>query len=124
VLSILQALEADRTDWAQHSARQLRQRSPLMLHVALEQIRRARQMTLSDELRMERDMVRHCFFTQHLGRNGARTETAEGIRALVIDKDNAPRWFPARIEDVTPDMVLPFFCSPWATHNHPLRDLT
>jgi enoyl-CoA hydratase len=95
-----------------------------MLHVALEQIRRARQMALADELRMERDMVRHCFFTRHLGRSGARTETAEGIRALVVDKDNAPQWHPARIEDVTPEMVLPFFDSPWARHSHPLRGLS
>lgn len=124
VLSIVQALEADRGDWAQHMAQQLRQRSPLMLHVALEQIRQARQMALADELRMERDMVRHCFFTQHLGRSGAQTETAEGIRALVIDKDNRPKWNPARIEDVSLDMVLPFFDSPWARHSHPLRDLT
>jgi len=124
ILSIVQALEADSSAWAQHTARQLRQRSPLMLHVALEQIRRARQMVLADELRMERDMVRHCFFTRHLGRSGARTETAEGIRALVIDKDNAPQWNPARIEDVTFEMVLPFFDSPWARHSHPLLGLS
>ena len=53
-----------------------------------------------------------------------QTETAEGIRALVIDKDKHPRWHPARIEDVTPDMVLPIFDSPWAAHSHPLRDLS
>nr|WP_255435192.1 enoyl-CoA hydratase/isomerase family protein [Rhodoferax sp. BLA1] len=124
VLSIVQALEADPGDWAQHTAQQLRQRSPLMLHVTLEQVRRARQMALADELRMERDMVRHCFFPAHLGRSAAQTETAEGVRALVIDKDKQPKWHPARIEDVTPDMVLPFFDSPWARHSHPLRDLT
>jgi enoyl-CoA hydratase/carnithine racemase len=121
---IVQSLEADRSDWAQHTAGQLRQRSPLMLHVALAQVRRARQMALADELRMERDMVRHCFYLRHLGRSGAGTETAEGIRARVIDKDNAPQWSPARIEDITPDMVLPFFDSPWPVHSHPLRDLT
>ncbi|MBO1996806.1 hypothetical protein J4714_13095 [Staphylococcus epidermidis] len=33
-----------------------------MLHVVLEQIRRARKMTLAEDLRMERDMVRHCFY--------------------------------------------------------------
>ena len=124
VLEMVSTLEADSTDWAQHTAQQLRQRSPLMLHVALEQIRRARQMTLADDLRMERDMVRHSFFPRHLGRSGAQTETAEGIRARVIDKDNAPQWFPACIEDVTPDMVLPFFDNPWTAHGHPLRDLT
>lgn len=124
VLSIVQALEADPGDWAQHTAQQLRQRSPLMLHVTLEQIRRARQMALADELRMERDMVRHCFFPAHLGRSAAQTETAEGVRALVIDKDKQPKWRPARIEDVTPDMMLPFFDSSWVRHSHPLRDLT
>lgn len=124
VTSIVQTLEADASDWAQQTAAQLRQRSPLMLHVTLEQIRRARHLSLADDLRMERDMVRHCFFPRHLGRSGAQTETAEGVRALAIDKDNAPRWQPARLEDVTPEMVQPFFDSPWQPHCHPLRDLS
>jgi enoyl-CoA hydratase len=46
------------------------------------------------------------------------------VRALVIDKDNAPKWLPPRIEDVTPDMVQGFFASPWPLHSHPLRALT
>jgi len=124
VTNIVQSLEADASDWAQQTAALLRQRSPLMLHVTLEQIRRARHLSLADDLRMERDMVRHCFFPRHLGRSGAQTETAEGVRALAVDKDNAPRWQPARIEDVTPYMVQPFFDSPWQPHCHPLRDLS
>ncbi|MDD5028527.1 MAG: enoyl-CoA hydratase/isomerase family protein [Rhodoferax sp.] len=123
VATIVQALEADRSDWAQRTAAQLRQRSPLMLALALQQIRRGRQLTLAQDLRMERDLMRHCFFPRHQGRSGAQTETAEGIRALVIDKDNAPRWNPPRIEDVTPAMVAPFFISPWPAHSHPLRSL-
>jgi enoyl-CoA hydratase len=76
-------------------------------------------MTLSQALRMERGMMRHCF---HL-RPGAASETVEGIRALAIDKDHAPRWNPARIEDVTPAMVQSFFEPPWPAYAHPLRDL-
>jgi enoyl-CoA hydratase/carnithine racemase len=120
---MVQALELDASDWARRTAEQLRQRSPLMLHVTLEQIRRARHMSLAQDLRMERDMMRHVFFPQHLARRGPHTEVAEGIRALVIDKDNAPQWQPLRIEDVTPEMVQPFFSSPWAAHSHPLRAL-
>jgi enoyl-CoA hydratase/carnithine racemase len=123
VSDIVHALEADTSDWAQHSAKLLRQRSPLMLHVTLEQVRRARLLTIADDLRMERDIVRHCFFPRHLGRSGAQSETTEGIRALVIDKDNVPQWQPMRVEDVTQNMVQPFFDSPWLTHSHPLRDL-
>jgi enoyl-CoA hydratase len=68
---------------------------------------------------MERDMVRRCF---HL-RPGAASETVEGIRALAVDKDHAPRWNPARVDEVTPEMVAPFFASPWPAHAHPLRSL-
>jgi len=120
VKHIVDALEAAKgDDWAQKTAVVLRKRSPLMLHVTLEQVRRARSMSLADDLRMERDMVHHCF---HL-RPGAASETVEGIRALAVDKDYTPKWNPARIEDVKPQMVQAFFASPWTAEAHPLRDL-
>jgi len=108
VVEIVTALENDAGPWAQATAAALRKRSPLMLHVVLEQVRRARTLALADDLRMERDLVRHCF---HL-RPGAASETVEGIRALAVDKDHAPRWNPARLEDVTPAMVEPFSAAP------------
>ena len=123
VPDILQALERSDDAGARQTAATLRQRSPLMLHVALGQIRRARSMSFADELRMERNMVHHCFNPKHLARSATASETVEGIRALAIDKDHQPGWNPARIEDVTPEMVAPFFDSPWAAGAHPLRDL-
>jgi enoyl-CoA hydratase/carnithine racemase len=119
VQSIVAALDATDSDWARETADVLRKRSPLMLHVVLEQIRRARALSLTENLRMERDMVRHCF---HL-RPGASSETVEGIRALAVDKDHSPRWNPSRIDDVTPSMVAAFFVSPWPADEHPLLDL-
>jgi enoyl-CoA hydratase/carnithine racemase len=119
VRQIVQALESSRSPWARKTAETLRKRSPLMLHVSLEQIRRARSMTLADELRLERDMVHQCFH-----RSGSLpSETVEGIRALAIDKDFKPRWMPARVEDVSEEMVAPFFRSPWTPETHPLRNL-
>ncbi len=117
--AIVAALEAEDLPWARETAALLRKRSPLMLHVTLEQVRRARGLALAEDLRMERDLVRNCFQL----RRGADSETVEGIRALAIDKDHAPRWNPARIEDVTPAMVAAFFESPWPAHAHPLRGL-
>jgi enoyl-CoA hydratase len=110
--------------WSVQTLKALHQQSPLMLCVTLEQIRRGRHMTLAQDLRMERDLVRHCFQTDHLSRRGVSSETVEGIRALAVDKDHAPKWQPARIADVTPEMVLPFFESPWPTSAHPLRHLS
>ena len=65
VSAILAALDAQGTEQARKVAATLRQRSPLMLHVVLEQVRRARNMSLADDLRMERDLVQHCFDTVH-----------------------------------------------------------
>ncbi|NIC40803.1 enoyl-CoA hydratase/isomerase family protein [Aquabacterium sp. A08] len=123
VPAIVAALARMPTAGAAQALEVLRTRSPLMLHVVLEQVRRARRMNLADDLRMERDLVRHCFQTGHLQRSGTSSETVEGIRALAVDKDHSPRWNPPRIEDVTPDMVAPFFVSPWPAHAHPLRAL-
>jgi enoyl-CoA hydratase/carnithine racemase len=119
VKHIVDALEASTDSWAVKTAATLRKRSPLMLHVVLEQIRKARTMTLADALRMERDMVYQCF---HL-RPGTESETVEGIRALAVDKDYKPQWKPARIEDVKPGMADAFFVRPWTAETHPLRDL-
>jgi len=119
VAEIVHALEADASPWAAETAAMLRKRSPLMLHVVLQQVRRGRNMSLADDLRMERDLVRHCFQL----RLGAASETVEGIRALAVDKDHSPKWNPARIEDVKPATVEAFFHSPWPAHAHPLRDL-
>jgi enoyl-CoA hydratase/carnithine racemase len=120
VVEILRQLESAPDEWSQHTAKTLRARSPLMLHVVLQQIRQARTLSLADDLRMERDMVRHCFALRPV----AQSETVEGIRALAVDKDHSPQWQPARAEDVDAAEVAAFFVSPWPSHAHPLRDLS
>ncbi|MBV8620727.1 MAG: enoyl-CoA hydratase/isomerase family protein [Curvibacter sp.] len=116
--AIVQSLEASADDWARQTGATLRKRSPLMLHVVLEQVRRARSLDLAQDLRMERDMVHRCF---HL--RPGQSETLEGIRALAVDKDHQPRWNPARVEDVPAALVAQFFDSPWTPQAHPLHGL-
>ena len=117
--AIVHALEATDSDWARDTAAALRQRSPLMLHVVLAFIRRARGLSLADDLRLERDLVRRCFHA----RPGPASDTVEGIRALAIDKDHTPKWNPSRVEDVTPAEIDAYFAPPWPAHAHPLRAL-
>ena len=119
VLAMVLALEARSDAFSQATAAALRQRSPLMLEVTLQQIRRARNMSLADELRMERDLVHHAFHARPV----ADSDTVEGIRALVVDKDQCPRWKPERLESVDPAEVARWFESPWTPAGHPLRDL-
>jgi enoyl-CoA hydratase/carnithine racemase len=116
-LEISLALEQENTHWANQTLESLNKASPLMLHVVLAQIRKARTMGLADDLRMERDMVHHCF---HLRQ---KSETVEGIRALAIDKDHHPKWAHAQLSDVVQDEWPLFFDSPWTPDTHPLRHL-
>lgn len=124
VSDITAALSQHPASVSEAASQALQKRSPLMLAVTLQQIRRARRMGLADELRMERDLVRHCFYPSHLGIGPASSETVEGIRALAIDKDHQPRWSASSANEITDDMVWPFFESPWPLQAHPLRDLS
>ena len=114
VAGIMASLESDGSAFAMQSATAMRRGSPLLLCVTLEQLERGAGMTVADCLRMERTMIRRSFE----GR-----EVLEGIRARVIEKDNAPRWSPATLEQVTPDQVQAFFAAAWPDHAHPLRAL-
>ena len=119
VAAIMASLAQDPCDWARETLGHMAAHSPLMMCVTLEQIRRARHMPLADEFRMERNIVRQCFSL----RKGAASETVEGVRALVIDKDLQPRWSPPTVAEVTPAMVAAFFEPVWPAHAHPLRHL-
>jgi enoyl-CoA hydratase/carnithine racemase len=114
VSAIVASLVQDADPFARKTLAVMQKRSPLMMCVTLEQLRRSAAMNVADCLRMERTMVRHCF--EH-------GEVLEGVRSVVIDKDNAPRWTPASLADVTSEMVSSFFASAWPAHAHPLREL-
>jgi enoyl-CoA hydratase/carnithine racemase len=111
---IMDSLRTDSSPFAVQALSMMRQRSPLMMCVTLAQIRRGALLDISDCLRMERTMVRRCF--EH-------GEILEGVRARVIDKDNAPLWNPASVEAVSPQLVERFFEPAWPAYAHPLRDL-
>lgn len=120
VAEILSSLATDDSEWARQTIHHMSGNSPVMMCVTLEQIRRARAMSLPQVFRMERDMVRHCFGL----RRGRESETVEGIRALAVDKDQQPMWNPANTSEVSAEMVQAFFESPWPQWLHPLRDLS
>jgi enoyl-CoA hydratase/carnithine racemase len=112
--ALMASLSADAGEFAAKTLEIIRKRSPLMMSVTLSQLRRAANMSIGDCLRMERTMVRRCF--EH-------GEVLEGVRALAIDKDHAPKWNPATLNEVTPAMVEGFFESAWPVHAHPLHAL-
>nr|WP_317893019.1 enoyl-CoA hydratase/isomerase family protein [uncultured Sphingomonas sp.] len=94
---ILAALEADGGDWATKQLSVLRSRSPLSMKVALKLLLEGATMpTFEDEMRQEYAVAAHIV---------QRPDFAEGVRAVLVDKDNAPRWDPATPEGVTDHMI-------------------
>jgi enoyl-CoA hydratase len=98
---IIAALQADNSELAQATLKTLNEKSPRGMVVALKLLRLAR---ISSSL--EQCLVREYRAALEVF---ASDDFREGVRAAVIDKDRSPRWSPPRIEDVTPEMVAPYF---------------
>ncbi|WP_323011229.1 enoyl-CoA hydratase/isomerase family protein [Castellaniella sp.] len=78
-------------------------------------VNRARHLSLADAFRMEYVAALQCC---------AEPDFREGIRALLIDKDKKPRWYPATFEQASASWVRRFLVHPWpAGQEHPLADL-
>ncbi|SAL62710.1 3-hydroxyisobutyryl-CoA hydrolase [Caballeronia peredens] len=113
--AILASLERDAdggNEWAKHAAAELRERSPLSVNVALQQVDRAKFSTMAETLRRDLDLTRTMF---------ERGDVLEGIRARIVDKDNQPAWKIARAEDVNAAEIDRMFESAWTPAAHPLR---
>ncbi|QGZ93865.1 enoyl-CoA hydratase/isomerase family protein [Terricaulis silvestris] len=101
VEQIFAALEADSSDWAKAQLATLRTKSPQTLKVSFRQLREGAAMpSFADEMRSEyRIASRVC----------ARHDFQEGVRALIVDKDNKPVWDPAGLDGVTAAMLDEIF---------------
>jgi len=98
---IAAALEADGSDWARQQLAVLATKSPQTIKVALRQLREGAAFTdFADNMRSEYRIACHVI---------RRPDFVEGVRAVIFDKDNAPRWNPARPEDVTDALVDALF---------------
>ena len=98
---ILAALEADPSAWAAKERDTIGTKSPQALKVSLRLLKDgARMASFADEMRMEYGVAAHVV---------QRHDFIEGVRAVLIDKDNAPRWNPPTPDAVTDHMIYTIF---------------
>ncbi len=100
--------------WLQKAAAGLAAGSPGSAYLSYALQKRARHMSLAEIFRLEYGVSLHCC---------ARADFAEGIRALIVDKDKQPKWLHASAAKVGHEWLNGFFQSPWSHENHPLADL-
>jgi enoyl-CoA hydratase len=102
VEDILAKLEAETGEWAVKTAAAIRTKSPLSLKIALAQVRRGRDWSFGDCMRAEFRIVSRIVYGH---------DFYEGVRAVIVDKDNVPRWQPAGLADAADADVERHFAS-------------
>ncbi|MBL4894605.1 MAG: enoyl-CoA hydratase/isomerase family protein, partial [Emcibacter sp.] len=98
---ILDHLDAIDHEWAGKTLSKLKKMSPISMKVILEQITRGVELDFNDAMKMEYRIVSHIVSYQ--------SDFYEGVRAVLIDKDQNPTWNPATVDDVTDAMVAAHF---------------
>ncbi len=100
IMEALAAAEAAGDEWCGQTLRTMMTKSPTSMKIALAQVRAGRAMEFEAAMTTEfRIVSRIC-----LGH-----DFYEGVRAVIIDKDNTSRWSPATLAEVTPAMVEAYF---------------
>jgi enoyl-CoA hydratase len=93
-------LRREGSDWARQTLETMATKSPTSMRIAFRQIRRGKSLSFNECMRMEYRIANGCIRGH---------DFYEGVRAVVIDKDQAPAWRPARLEDVGDSDVDSYF---------------
>ncbi len=103
---------AGRSEWIDRGLANLNHGCPTTAGIVVEQLRRVSNMSLAESYRMELTVATHC---------AHNPDFREGVRALLIDKDNSPAWHFPDLGSLDWEYVLSHFENPWP--EHPLADL-
>ena len=103
---------AGRDDYVDRGLATMRNGCPTSVGIVQGQLERIPPMTLADAFRMELTLATHC---------AANPDCLEGVRALIIDKDNKPAWRYPTVDALPAEYVASHFEAPWDVH--PLADL-
>lgn len=89
---IISALEEDGTEWALQQIEVLNKMSPTSMKITLRQLQEGSKLNLAECLKMEYRLSQRFM---------EGNDFYEGIRAVLVDKDNSPKWNPSSLADVS-----------------------
>jgi len=99
ILAALEGAGADRK-WARETHETLLKRAPSSLAITFEEIARARDLSFEECMAMEYRIVSRIL---------KHEDFYEGVRAVIVDKDNAPQWTPKHVADLDPAVIAEHF---------------
>ncbi|KAK6483192.1 3-hydroxyisobutyryl-CoA hydrolase [Huso huso] len=96
VEDIMQKLNEDGSSFALKQLETLKKMSPTSLKITFRQLQDGASMSLQEVLVMEYRLSQACMRGH---------DFYEGVRAVLIDRDQSPKWKPGVVEEVTEDLV-------------------
>ena len=108
------AAQQEEHSWLQKAVSSLQKGSPTSAWLAHALQERGKHLSLAEIFRMELVAALAC---------AQGHDFAEGIRALIVDKDQKPQWLPGSLDALQPQDSERYFARLWAAEQHPLRDL-
>lgn len=99
--------------WVLRAQKAIGHGSPVSIHMIARQLDKCRHLSLKEVFQQELNLSVQC--CRH-------REFPEGVRALLVDKDNQPKWTFDQVQSVEPAFIDELFESPWSGE-HPLQDL-
>jgi 3-hydroxyisobutyryl-CoA hydrolase len=100
VEEIVDNLQKENSEWSKKQLQTLGKMSPTSMKVTLRLLEEGLHVTLAQDLKTEHRLAQRFVRDKDL---------YEGVRAVVIDKDQNPQWVPSRLEDVTREKVDWYF---------------
>ncbi len=100
--------------WLSKAKTSLQYGSPITAHIVYRLLQLGQSKILADSFRLELGLSVQC---------GKLGEFTEGVRALLIDKDQQPQWLYPDVASVPTAVIDELFSSPWEAAEHPLQAL-
>jgi enoyl-CoA hydratase len=94
--------DADHSEWSARTAQTIRTKSPTSLTLALAQMRYGRTHSFEACMAAEFRIVSRIVYG---------SDMVEGVRAVIVDKDNAPHWSPDELSAVADDVIARHFAA-------------
>jgi len=100
VESVLAGLDEEGDEWSRETAVTIRSKSPTSLKIAFREVRAGKPLSFDDCMRMEFRISSRIL---------AGKDFYEGVRSVIVDKDGAPHWRPAKLDDVAQTDIEAYF---------------
>ena len=102
-------------EWVNTGIKTFKSGSPSSAAIIFRQLKLGAKLSLEDVFRSELNLSCQCCI---------HPDFAEGVRALLVDKDQSPKWIPATQNEITEEWVDGYFSPIWSAEEHPLKNLS